>query len=403
MGTAFVSLILFVGVLFILANILILSGKKFDLGNLLRNPLYILGVMIMAQAVSNPNLSFWYSVLFLVTIAYVQNISYGLQSRAGTRSSNAFHAFTAVLASLVFFTTLRYLYREQIPLMLLPAYMFATIFGSLHGNVVSRIIEKRIGAGIEAPKNQPQLMRFWPSMLVLMIALAGQVFFLPSSLSPWMIGGLALLTLVDNFAFAVLRLARSSDNYWFHGFAALLQSGAKFLGLVIMFNYEMNWALFLPTTTGGVMGSLTGQYFALSISSRLKAKFDSHVVGDKKIEWPILQTGVFLLGMLIHGIIFGTNNFVSVMLLLGYAFGQSVSFAVVSRARQRNHDTYLIWASVFSNGVWYLTMHQLALKNITPDKTAPYVVGGVTGSLAGQNIAMHVEKKINARMDVATV
>ena len=87
---------------------------------------------------------------------------------------------------------------------------------------------------------------------------------------------------------------------------------------------------------------------------------------------------------------------------MGYAFGQSVSFAIVSRARQRNHDTYLIWASVFSNGIWYLTMNQLALKNITPDKTAPYVVGGVVGSLVGQNVAMHVEKKINARMDVAT-
>ncbi len=240
-------------------------------------------------------------------------------------------------------------------------------------------------------------------MVMLSAVLVAQIIFVPSSLGAWMIAGLVVLTLVDNFAFAVLRLARSSDNYWFHGFAALLQTGAKFLGLAIMFNYQMDWALFLPTTTGGVMGSLTGQYFARSISDRINAKFDSHVIGDKNIEWPVLQIAVFLLGMVIHGAIFGQNNLGNVMLLLGYAFAQSVSFAVVSRARQRNHETYLLWASVFSNGIWYLTMNQLTLKNITPDKTAPYVVGGVVGSLVGQNVAMHVEKKINARMDTATV
>lgn len=366
------------------------------------NPLYILGVVILAQVALNPNVSFWYGVVFLVGIAYIQNISYSLQSRAGTRSSNAFHAFTAVFASLVFFMTLRYLFRDQqMSLLLLPTYMFATVFGSLHGNVVSRKIEKWIGAQTEAPKNQPQLMRFWPSMVVLLIMLLLQIIFVQSSLGPWMIAGLATLTLIDNFSFAVLRLARSSDNYWFHGFAALLQAGAKFLGLAIMFNYQMDWALFLPTTTGGVMGSLTGQYFARSISDKINAKFDSHVVGNKEIEWPIIQTLIFLMGMVIHGFIFGQNNLVNVLLLLGYAFGQSVSFAIVSRARQRNHNTYLMWASVFSNGVWYLTMNQLALKNITPDKTAPYVVGGVVGSLVGQNVAMHIEKKINARMDIA--
>lgn len=369
----------------------------------IKNPLYLLGTVILIQIVMNPIISFWYGVAFLVVIAYVQNVSYGLQSRAGTRSSNAFHAITAVLASLVFFMTLRFLFRDQqMSLLLLPTYMFATIFGSLHGNVLSRKIEKFIGAGTEAPKSQPQLMRFWPSMIVLLVGLVLQIIFVPSSLGPWMIAILAVLTLVDNFSFAVLRLARSSDNYWFHGFSALLQTGSKFLGLAIMFNYQMDWVLFLPTTTGGVMGSLTGQYFARSISDKINAKFDSHVVGDKNIEWPILQTAMFLMGMVIHGFIFGQNNLVNVALLLGYAFGQSVSFAIVSRARQRNHETYLIWASVFSNGVWYLTMNQLALKNITPDKTAPYVVGGVVGSLVGQNVAMHVEKKINARMDVAT-
>ena len=169
----------------------------------LRNPLYVLGAVVLLQVVLNPIPSFWYGVLFLIVIAYVQNVSYSLQSRAGTRNSNAFHALTAVFATLVFFVTLRYLYKDQMPLMLLPTYLFATVFGSLHGKVISQKIEKHIGAKIEAPKNQPQLMRFWPSIVALLGALILQIVFVPSSLSPWIIAGLALLTLVDNFSFAV--------------------------------------------------------------------------------------------------------------------------------------------------------------------------------------------------------
>ncbi|OGM96437.1 MAG: hypothetical protein A3B86_03205 [Candidatus Yanofskybacteria bacterium RIFCSPHIGHO2_02_FULL_38_22b] len=366
------------------------------------NPLYILGTIVIFQMVLNFNLPFWYGVGFLIAMSYLQNVSYGLQARAGTRSSNAFHLITAVLASFVFFATFRYLVRENMPLAFLATYMFGTIFGSLHGNIVSTWIENKIGARAEAPKTKPQLLRFWPSIVALLVVLALQLLFIPFSMNALVVMSLAILTLLDSFAFALLRLARSSDNYWFHGCTALFHIGVAFLKLAIMIKYQMDWGLFWPITTGSVIGSLTGQYYARGLSEWFKAGFDSHVSGSKKVEQPWNQMFVFSLGMVIHVMFFGFSNWTAVSLLLLYAFCQSISFAVVSRARQRNHHGYLLWSSVFSNGIWYLTMHQLALKNITPDKTAPYLVGNTVGSLVGQNVAMKAEKKLIARMDIGT-
>ncbi len=334
-------------------------------------------------------------------MSYMQNVSYGLQARAGTRSSNAFHLVTAILASFVFFATFRYLIRENMPMLLLPTYMFGTIFGSLHGNMVSTWIEGKIGAMTEAPKDQPQLFRFWPSIVFLVVVMVVLTMIIPFSMSAWLVLGLAVATVIDSFAFALLRLARSSDNYWFHGCTALFHIAVAFLKLAIMIRYQMDWFLFWPITTGSVIGSLIGQYYARGLAGWLKAGFDSHI-GNKKMGWPIIQAGTFSVGMVIHLLIFGLANIYAVVLLLLYAVGQSTSFAVVSRARQRNHQAYLLWASVFSNGIWYLTMHQLALKNITSDKAAPYLVGNTLGSLAGQKMGMSVEKKVNARMDART-
>ena len=67
------------------------------------NPLYVLGFIVLIQLILNPVLSFLYGVVFLIVMSYLQNVSYGLQARAGTRSSNAFHLITAVLASFVFY------------------------------------------------------------------------------------------------------------------------------------------------------------------------------------------------------------------------------------------------------------------------------------------------------------
>lgn len=85
--------------------------------------------------------------------------------------------------------------------------------------------------------------------------------------------------------------------------------------------------------------------------------------------------------------------------ILGLAFAQNIAFALVSRARNRNHVGYHATAAVLSNGIWFLTMRELVVADLTLWLFVPYVVGTVLGSLFGADISMRIEKLINARTD----
>lgn len=87
-------------------------------------------------------------------------------------------------------------------------------------------------------------------------------------------------------------------------------------------------------------------------------------------------------------------------LLIGVlAFIQNISFTLVSRSRNRNNFTYHLIASLFSNGVWFLTMRNLVTHDMPLGMFIPYTVGTVSGSLTGQKISMWIEGKIGAKSD----
>lgn len=81
------------------------------------------------------------------------------------------------------------------------------------------------------------------------------------------------------------------------------------------------------------------------------------------------------------------------------AFAQNVSFSIVSRSRNRNNMTYHLVASVFSNGVWFLTFRELVKADMNFTLFIPYTIGTVCGSLTGAKISMWIEQKIGADSD----
>jgi hypothetical protein len=83
--------------------------------------------------------------------------------------------------------------------------------------------------------------------------------------------------------------------------------------------------------------------------------------------------------------------------LLALAFAQNVSFTMVSRSRNRDNVTYHAICSVFSNGIWFLTMRELVLADLTWWLFVPYVFGTVTGSIFGAKVSIVIEKAINAK------
>lgn len=89
----------------------------------------------------------------------------------------------------------------------------------------------------------------------------------------------------------------------------------------------------------------------------------------------------------------------SLLSILLLAFAQNVSFTLVSRSRNRSNFKYHMIASVFSNGIWFLTFRQLILAEMTWVLFLPYTVGTVAGSLTGAKVSMWIEKKVDARSD----
>ena len=82
--------------------------------------------------------------------------------------------------------------------------------------------------------------------------------------------------------------------------------------------------------------------------------------------------------------------------ILLLAFIQNVSFTMVSRSRNRNNMTYHAVCSVFSNGIWFATMHHLVASELTWMLAVPYIAGTVAGSLFGAKLSIIIEKIIGA-------
>jgi hypothetical protein len=58
--------------------------------------------------------------------------------------------------------------------------------------------------------------------------------------------------------------------------------------------------------------------------------------------------------------------------------------------------TYHAICSVFSNGIWFLTMHELVTADLTYWLLLPYIIGTVSGSIFGAKVSIAIEKVIGA-------
>ena len=88
----------------------------------------------------------WIDILVMVLLAYAQNISFSIVSRARNRNSWLYHLIAAIFSNGVWFATFRVLVTNDMTWALLVPYTFGTVSGSVTGAQVSRWIEKQIGA-----------------------------------------------------------------------------------------------------------------------------------------------------------------------------------------------------------------------------------------------------------------
>lgn len=83
--------------------------------------------------------------------------------------------------------------------------------------------------------------------------------------------------------------------------------------------------------------------------------------------------------------------------ILLLAFAQNIAFTMTSRSRNRDSMSYHATCSVFSNGIWFLTMRELVVAELSLWLFIPYVIGTVAGSLSGAKMSIKIEKIIGAK------
>ncbi len=85
------------------------------------------------------------------------------------------------------------------------------------------------------------------------------------------------------------------------------------------------------------------------------------------------------------------------IMLMTLAFFQTVAFAMVSRARNRDHMGYHAIASATSNGIWFACIGILVVADFTWALFVPYLIGTVSGSLFGAKVSMKIEAMLGAK------
>ena len=125
---------------------------------------------------------------------------------------------------------------------------------------------------------------------------------------------------------------------------------------------------------------------------------------SRKIIWLFLFIGCT--GVILS--IITAKTWIPVITILALAFVQNVSFTIVSRSRNRDNLNYHLIASIFSNGVWFLTFRELVLREMNFVLFIPYTVGTVAGSLLGQKISkfpdnINADCFLRARLNLPSV
>jgi putative flippase GtrA len=83
----------------------------------------------------------------------------------------------------------------------------------------------------------------------------------------------------------------------------------------------------------------------------------------------------------------------AILLMMVMAYCQNLSFTLSSRSRNRNHKGYHVFASVLSNGVWFMTMKYLVIdQGMTWTLMIPYTIATVAGSVTGQVVSERIER-----------
>lgn len=374
-----------------------------------KNPWKTLGVIGMVGVISILVAKDWRAVCLLMLLSYSHNASYSMVSRSAVRDSALYHAFTMLLSNILWYSTLHVLVGDNMTLALFVPYTVATVWGSFTGATASMKIEERFGITTDADKKVASAASKLAER-VLLGFLAGFVAAIAiySRSNIKQIFMIAALVFVSSVAFSLLRRSRNTSSAAYHIIAFTINSTIWYLLWRDLALSGMTFALFVPYCLGSVSGGVVGQQISAWIERKIGAKADAHLSEDApKFSWQeifgfVPWRAVLVLSLSAAALVAFSKNAHALGYLALFSAAQQAAFSMVSRSRNRDNMAYHVIASIFSNGVWFLTFRQLQVQNWTLGSYFPYTTGGAVGSLVGVGTSMAIEKNLNIASNIAS-
>lgn len=88
--------------------------------------------------------------LYIVALAFIQNVSFSIVSRSRNRDNMRYHVIAATFSNLLWFLTFRELIVADMSWVMLPGYTLGTVAGSVFGVKISMRIERWLGAASDS-------------------------------------------------------------------------------------------------------------------------------------------------------------------------------------------------------------------------------------------------------------
>ncbi len=332
------------------------------------------------------------AIVLLMALSFLSNVSYSCVSRSAVRNSALYHAIALLLSNIAFYSVLYRLKTDNLNIQLFIPYTVATVFGSVSGAVISSRIEDYFGittstdktASARASSVAKKFLLALSSLLVAIVVLTTKDIWTSVYIAGLVFGG--------GVSFSIVRRSRNSNNTTYHIFAFLFDSLLWFLLYRKLSLNNMALTLFPAYCLGSIFGGLTGQKTSERIENAIGASADAHLNSSGRLM-PWRSIAIILVLCVVMIAILPDKRLISIITAL--ALGQQIAFSLVSRSRNRNNLTYHLIASVFSNGVWFLTFRQINSHNWNWGNYPPYAAGGAMGSITGVGISMNIEKSLN--------
>ncbi|MDP2630425.1 MAG: hypothetical protein Q8P56_03385 [Candidatus Uhrbacteria bacterium] len=374
----------------------------------------------------------------VMVLGFMQVLAFVFVSRSRNRSDDRYHALAAIGSNGVWYLTFNSVFfyslfaavrpaDGSIPYDLFLPFTVGTIAGGLlaahYSQKIERWMELHAGPVAKGENIESQTLaelcvgqlreagrRWW-----LYLSLLGLAFyFLATSDSPSTVAWLMLLAYGQNIAFGLGSRAKNRNSALYIVFTSILGTLALFFVWRVLVVQGMPLELFMPYTAATVLGSITGARVSMIIEQLFGIRPDDHVQvaesNEEKKEREKARTRrehmlwkvVCSIGGVVVLVTPALTN-VSILglaLVLCAAFMNSGVHILASRAGNRNHVPYHFVTRLVWGFGWFFLTAAAVYYEMSYAILAPYLLGSVLGNLFGYTIAVSVEKKLCAVMDV---